>query len=594
MIGFLHPWMLAALPAVTLPFLLHLLARREPPTVAFPAVRYLRSATAEHQRRLRLQHWLLLLLRMLLVLALVLAAAAPTASILGAPGHAPSALVIILDNSASSGAVTGGTPRLERLVAAARAALSRATTDDALWLLLADGRARRGDPRQLQTILDSVAVLPLRLDLGVAISEGDQILEAQRRPGELMVLSDLQASALSQAHQRAPLLVARPPETPPVNRGVAALVASAQPWSSDGGRLVVSVTGDSSGPVAVAARLGDRPPRESLVRPGDSVSVTLAAPSEGWYVASAALAPDEFRLDDRRETLVRVAAVASASCDESDRYLEAACEVLRQNRRIRAGDSITIGRPGAGASIIMPPADAAEMGALNRELARRGSQWRYGQLRLDATTTDSGPLLGRHPVSRRYQLVSTGSGRTGVLVSAGGEPWMVRSGNLILLGSRLDPDWTGLPLAAGFMPFLDGLINRVARGGVALIDGDAGKPSALPDQVTEVRRGTRHWKVDGGDFFTPGDVGVYFLLTDRDTVGALVAGIDRRESALQPADAAMVHRLWPGARLLTLDEAGDAAFSSAARADLRGPLLWVALAAGLGEVLLASTQRKKA
>ena len=36
MIGFLHPWALAGLAAAAIPVLLHLLARREPPTVVFP------------------------------------------------------------------------------------------------------------------------------------------------------------------------------------------------------------------------------------------------------------------------------------------------------------------------------------------------------------------------------------------------------------------------------------------------------------------------------------------------------------------------------------------------------------------------------
>ena len=66
MIGFLHPWALVGLAAAAIPVLLHLLARREPPTVVFPAVRYLITTTQEHQRRLKLQNLLLLLLRTLL------------------------------------------------------------------------------------------------------------------------------------------------------------------------------------------------------------------------------------------------------------------------------------------------------------------------------------------------------------------------------------------------------------------------------------------------------------------------------------------------------------------------------------------------
>src|SRR5918999_3020555 len=92
MIVFLHPWVLAGLVAAAIPILLHLLARREPPTVVFPAVRYLVTTTREHQRRLKLQNWLLLLLRTLLVATLVMAAAGPTVPLTGVPGHAPSAL----------------------------------------------------------------------------------------------------------------------------------------------------------------------------------------------------------------------------------------------------------------------------------------------------------------------------------------------------------------------------------------------------------------------------------------------------------------------------------------------------------------------
>ena len=71
MIGFLHPLLLWALPLTALPLVLHLVARRQPPTVLFPAVRYLQQATREHQRRLKLEHWLLLAVRTLLVLAVI-------------------------------------------------------------------------------------------------------------------------------------------------------------------------------------------------------------------------------------------------------------------------------------------------------------------------------------------------------------------------------------------------------------------------------------------------------------------------------------------------------------------------------------------
>src|SRR5215207_9654833 len=170
MISFLHPWVLAGLAAAAIPILLHLLARREPPTVVFPAVRYLVTTTHEHQRRLKLQNWLLLLLRTLLIVLLVLAAAGPSVPESGVPGHAPSALVLIVDNSPSSGAVTGGTTQLRQLLAAAREVLARATPEDALWLITADQIPRRGDRVALGELLNELAISPRRLELGSAIT----------------------------------------------------------------------------------------------------------------------------------------------------------------------------------------------------------------------------------------------------------------------------------------------------------------------------------------------------------------------------------------------------------------------------------------
>jgi hypothetical protein len=173
MIGFLHPWLLAGLVAAGIPILLHLVARREPPTVVFPAVRYLVTTTRENQRRLRLTNWLLLLLRTLLIAALVMAAAGPTLRLSGVPGHPATAMVVIVDNSPSSAAVAGGTPRLTRFKAAARAVLRRGTPADALWLLTADGTPRAGDAATLARVLDSLTPSARRMDLGSARSAAD-------------------------------------------------------------------------------------------------------------------------------------------------------------------------------------------------------------------------------------------------------------------------------------------------------------------------------------------------------------------------------------------------------------------------------------
>jgi hypothetical protein len=323
------------------------------------------------------------------------------------------------------------------------------------------------------------------------------------------------------------------------------------------------------------------------------MSVALPGAASGWWTLTADLDPDEFRVDDRRVAAVRVAPVARVNWDSTSRYVAAACEVLASNRRIVPGHGVTLGRLGRGASVVQPPEDPAELGALNRALAARGVGWSYGSLSIQPEFSDSGAVVGRQRVMRRYALQSTGSGRTGVLATVNGSPWIARGGELVLLGSRLEPAWTDLPVSAGFMPFMDLLLNRLVRGEAALDQGAPGDPVPLPDLVTEVRQGPREWRVEGGGLFQPTEPGVYFLQAGRDTVGAISVNPDPRESRLARAGDDQARDLWKGARVVSLAGAGEAAFSSASRGDLRGPLLWMALLIGIMEVGLASGWRRR-
>jgi hypothetical protein len=489
--------------------------------------------------------------------------------------------------------VVAGSARMAQLRAAARTVLRRATPDDALWLVTADGTPRRGDLRALGEQVGALTPSSRRLDLGAAIGLAGELLASDSRPGEMVLLTDLQASAVSPASPTVPLLVGRPEDAPPPNVGVVGLNTGSQPWSSDGGRITVMLDGDSGASVPVSGRLGERPARQTLAHVGGATTLALPGVASGWWSVTAALDPDELRMDDRRVGVVRVAPVARVSWDTASRYIAAACEVLLANRRIARGDEVTLGRLARGGSIVQPPEDPAQLGALNRVLAGRGVGWSYGRLEVEPGVTDSGPVVGRERILRRYQLQASGSGRTGVLATVAGAPWLVRSGEVLLLGSRLDPEWTELPVSPGFMPFMDALLNRLARGEVSLAEGSPGDEVILPDLVTEVRQGERDWPVEGGSRFRPLETGVYFMLVGSDTVGALSANLDPRESLLAPAADNQVRQLWRGAQLMSLDEAGDAAFSAGARGDLRGPLLWSALLLGIIELGLASAWRRE-
>jgi len=591
-IGFTAPWALLGLAAAAIPVLLHLFARREPPTVVFPATRYLAETARAHHRRLTLQHWLLLLVRTLLIAALALAAAGPTLPGGSAATHAPSAITVVLDNSLSSATTVAGTPVLERLKEAARAILRAAHADDALWLITADGLPRRGSAAELGGIVDRLAPSPARLDLGAAIGIGREAMAAERVPSSVVILSDLQASALAEASGRGAVVVLRPQEPAVGNLGLASLDPGRQPWGPEGGRVVIRSTGSPGKSAALSLRVGDRPPRRQLATGEAATTLPSGGLSAGWWPVRAELEPDELRLDDVRETAVRVAAAARAAWRSEDRFLATAAEVLLGSGRLVRGGDLSIGNLSQGASIVQPPADPAAQGALNRALAARGAAWRFGELIAGSTVTDSGTVLGRHLIARRYGLLRAGAGSResgvgGVLVTAGGAPWVVRSGNIILVGSRLEPEWTALPLSAEFVPFVDFLANRAIRGELALLDTPPGDPVTLPDAATAVIRLGVPRPVEGGSPFRSREAGLHFILAGSDTIGVVGVNPDPRESLLERATDSDVRRLWPGSRTGTLDRAASVAFAAGGLADLRGPFLMIAAMLALADAALA-------
>ncbi len=575
------------LPAVGLPLLLHLARRHEPPELDFPAVRYLADATRDHRQRVELRHLLLLAVRTLLMLALVLAAAGLQLTRGGVGGHAPSALVLVVDNSASSGVIVDGAPLLATLVRAADAVLARATTADLLWLATADGPAIPGTPAQLRRRLALLRPTATRLDLGASVRAARELVGRAGRPGEVVVVSDLQLSAVTAATGDVPLLLLRPDAPPPRNRLIAVLSAGAQPWGPEGGVVRIAAAGADTAPLLATLAIGTRPPRDLVLVPGVPALTRLAAGATGWTSLRLALPADEFRLDDEREIALRVAPPVGVRWDAADRFIDAALSVLVAEGRATRGPGVTVGDLGPGPSLVVPPEDPALLGALNRRLAARGAAWRYGaSLRLEERS-DSGALLtAPEPVIRRVRLERAG-GVGEVLATVSGEPWLVRSGDLLILGSRLEPGWTALPLGTAFVPLLDALLNRTLRGELLLPEAVAGVPIRLPERVTGVAHTGRREGVEGGAPWSPRSVGVYHLLSDEDTLGAVSVVLDPRESDFARAADGVVRTLWGRTTALGLDEGPSRAFTAGGRRDLRGALLLLALLCACAEVGLA-------
>jgi hypothetical protein len=314
----------------------------------------------------------------------------------------------------------------------------------------------------------------------------------------------------------------------------------------------------------------------------------IARLTPGWLTLRATLPPDEFRADDSRELVLRVAPPAAVRWDPTDRFLNAALAVLVADGRLTAGEGVRLGELGPGPSVVLPPEDPALLGALNRRLAARGVAWRYGTALRVAEQSDSGAFLpSREEIFRRVRLEPAGGGGD-VLATVAGEPWVVRSGDVILLGSRLTPEWTGLPLGTAFVPFLDLVISRAIRGEWLLADVVAGEPVLLPERVAAVVRNGERIPVEGGAPWRPIEVGVYHLLASEDTLGAVSVVLDPRETDLARTDDTAARTLWGRTAVAGLTEGPARAFTAGGRGELRSPLLLLALLCVCAEVGLAS------
>lgn len=582
--SFLHPLALLGLAAAAIPALLHLLQRRIPPEVDFPSVRYLRAAERESARRLKLRHLLLLILRTALIVTIVLAAARPLVPRRGGGAHQPTAAVIVLDNSPSSGAIVDGAAVLERLRVVARSSVGRTTSADRVWLMLCDGVLRGGTREALLATIDSTRPGWLRLDLVQAIERAARMVNAQPVVGrEVHVLSDLQRTALASGQAVVPSgvrVLALAPGRGAPNRGIAAVTVSE-------GAAVIELSGamlDNGGtpqPVPVTIRIGAGPNRgeiaaRGLATPGREGSVTVSLPAQslapGWWVGEAALEPDELRADDRRPFAWRVAPPARAMATPSaGSFVAAALAVLQAGRHIIDGRDVVISGgdlPSSPHAIVQPPDDPALVGQVNRALGSRGVPWRWGPLSTPGalTSAERGGGLNGVPVARRYRIERAGSAEEGasdVLATVNGEPWLVRSGSVVLLGSRLDTAWTALPTAPGFVPFVDALVNRIVVG----------------EAEVAAAEGAPH---------------VEFRTRGTDTIGATVFGPDARESDLTPATAALVTAALGGkdrTSVLSADRFAVEGFSGTRRADASGILLLLALLLAAAELGVATRTR---
>ncbi|GBD33697.1 hypothetical protein HRbin33_02694 [bacterium HR33] len=597
MIAFLQPLALLGLAAAAIPAILHFLAKRVPPTVWFPAVRYLEDTEREQSRRLKLRHLLLLILRTALIVCVVLAAARPVADVGLGSAHPPTALGLVVDNSLSSAAIVEGRRVLDRIVEKALEVIGKLAEQDQLWVVTADGVVRRTGRLEALELVRALDPLPRRLDLGQAVRLLDRVVSAAPlAEREIVVLSDLQRTAWSAGDTAGARVLLWRPAVRAVNRSVDSARSEPSVWTSHG-EVVVALGGNSEIPAAVRLEMNGREIARSVARAGDRLVMSVTPTRRGWQAGVVRTDPDELRLDDDWYLAVRVAEPAEVTVESgAGRYVAEALEVLGEGGRVRLGGGVIVSDRVAGTrTVVFPPSDGALVGNLNRQLAARGLTLRVGE-RIEGEWRAEGEGLagvqseaagGWITVKKRHRL----SGGEAVLARAGGEPWMVREGGVILIGSRLEEDWTDLPVSAWFVPFLDVLVNRLAAGEVRVVNASPGEAVRLPPGA--VRAVGPNGAVEGdaeGAITAPVEPGVYFFVgAAGDTAGALQVNHDSRESRLDPVDARVVRgTLGTRARLVGDRALSRELFGGAARADLTLPFLLLALALAAVELIVAS------
>ena len=204
---FVFPVLLGGLALAGIPVLLHLIVRRQPKRLPFPAFRFLVQQHKSNLRKLRLRHLLLLALRVFLIAAMCLLLARPRLfqRVFGLDSERPANAVFVFDTSASMEyQSTDGISRLQDAVQRARDLLdelpagSQVTvidtadpqSDPAKWLSLDKARQEIGN---LKVRYANASLAPALIRALTAIDQPDADKanpSAPARPRLLAVFSD--------------------------------------------------------------------------------------------------------------------------------------------------------------------------------------------------------------------------------------------------------------------------------------------------------------------------------------------------------------------------------------------------------------------
>ncbi len=201
--GFLTPALLGGVALVALPVILHLIKRRQPKKLDFPALQFVRNRQAANRRRLNFRHLMLLALRCALIAGLALALARPMLKGSGLRGKegAPLAVALVLDNSARMQYVYQNSTRQQEATEMAQWLLGKLPENTQIAVLDLS-RAASGfvvDLGTAESRLRNLAPENNPRPLEEALREAIQLVaEQEESRQEVFLFSDLNANAFTE------------------------------------------------------------------------------------------------------------------------------------------------------------------------------------------------------------------------------------------------------------------------------------------------------------------------------------------------------------------------------------------------------------
>jgi hypothetical protein len=194
------PFAFAALAAV-IPILLHMIHRQKAKLIPFPTLRFLQISVKKTQRRKRVHDLLLMLMRAAVLVLIALGLARPTLTHLRVLlGSAPSAAVILLDNSASMGTIDQQQSRFELALDAASQILDELGGQDQVAILVTGGPPLPefghldSNQEKIRQVLPQCHVSAQHADLAAKIEEARKLLRTSDATNkQIYVLTDMQS-----------------------------------------------------------------------------------------------------------------------------------------------------------------------------------------------------------------------------------------------------------------------------------------------------------------------------------------------------------------------------------------------------------------